>query len=145
MGTGKICLKERKWCYISREVGHLGSVAMCCVMHSYRDTLRSYNFHILPLKMIFVTREKVQKKWSIILCHYRLGMEPQTRNHGARQGHDSPAVPLSAILTKSTFSCLPLKTLLKRSLSGKIMHHTELDFPLFFPHGVSLLHRYICW
>lgn len=87
---------------------------------------------MLSLKMKFVTRKKGQGKWSIILCHYRLGMEPQTRNCGARQGHDPPAVPLSAIIIKSTFFCLPLKTLLKKRLSGKIMHQSELDFPFFF-------------
>lgn len=71
------------------------------------------------------------------ICHYRLGMEPQTRNCGARQGYDPPAIPLSAIIIKPTFFCLPLKTLLKKSLSGRVMHSSELEFP-FWPWCESL-------
>lgn len=106
--------------------------------------LGSCKFHVLSLKMKFVTRKKGQGKWSIISCHSRLGMEPQTRNRGARQGHDLPAIPLSAIIIKSTFFCLPLKVLLKKSLSGKKLC-TRVSWIFLFCHSVSLLHHHLGW
>ena len=58
-----------------------------------------------------ICNKKDQDKRSIILCHYRLGIEPQTRNRGARQVHDPSAIPLSAIIIDYTFSCLLPKAL----------------------------------
>lgn len=111
------------------------STMWCIVIWTW---LRSCKFHILSLKNeICEKEERSGKVVYYFICHYRLRMEPQTRNCGARQGHDPPAIPLSAIIIKSTFFCLPLKTLLNKSLSRKFKCYSELDFP-FLPWCGSL-------